>query len=95
MGTGMPGPGLVLGSSIGILHGLALVLGSGFVLDDGSALNLEPAGARDAHSRCAAAVRLFRAVTRRLARAETPTDVRNGHAVCVPDATRLKLKTPV
>ena len=56
------------------------------MLDDGPALNLEPAGARNAHSCCAAPVRLVRAVTRRLAGAETPTDVRNGHAVATESA---------
>ena len=76
----MPGPGpMVLGSSVGIAHRLGLVLGSRLVIGDRAVVDLEPAGAGDAHSRRAAAVWHFRALTRRLAGAETPSDVGNGH----------------
>ena len=81
-GTGTPGPGLgVLGSSIRIVHRLALVLGSRLVFADRVVHDCEPPGACDTDARRAAAVGLFRALTRRLAGAEAPTDVRNGHLV--------------
>ena len=49
------------------------------MFDDRAILDSEPARACDAHPRRVAALRLFRAFARRLARAETATDVRDGH----------------
>ena len=76
----MPGPGpVVLASSIRIVHRLALVYLSGLVFDDRAVLDLEPAGTGHANSRHVGTLRLLGAFTRRLARAKTPTHVRNGH----------------
>ena len=76
----MPGPGsVVLGSSMRIVHGLALVLWSRLMFDDGAVVDVEPARARNANPRCATRLRFLRPFTRRLARAKTPSDVGNGH----------------
>jgi hypothetical protein len=62
-----------------IVHGLALVLRSRLVFDDGAIVEVEPARARNADPRHAARLRFLRPFTRRLARAKTSSDVGNGH----------------
>ena len=81
---------VVLGSSMRVFHRLALVLWRRLMFDDGAVLDPEPAGACNAHSRCAAAVGLFCAVTGRLAGAKTPTDVRNRHVRAMNLLRRLE-----
>jgi hypothetical protein len=62
-----------------IVHGLALVLRSRLVFDDGAVVEVEPARARNADPRHAARLRFLRPFTRRLAGAKTSSDVGNGH----------------
>lgn len=73
--------------SMRIVHRLALVLWSRLVFDDRAIFDVESAGAGYADSsRRAGSLRLLGAFTRRLAGAETSTDVRNRHvgAMTVP-----------
>ena len=62
-----------------VIHTLPLVLRSRLVFDDSTVFNVESAGAGDADSRSTGTPRLLGSFKRRLARAKTPTDVRNGH----------------
>jgi hypothetical protein len=50
------------------------------MFDDGAVVELEPARARNANAGRAACSRFVRLFTRRLARANTPANVGNGHA---------------
>jgi hypothetical protein len=73
-----------------IVHRLALVLGSRLMFDDGAVMEVEPARARNANSRRAARLRFLRPFTRRLARANTPANVRNRHVRVMNVQRRLE-----
>jgi hypothetical protein len=90
-GTGTPGPGaVVFESSMRIVHGLALVLWSRLMFDDGAVVNVEPARAHNANPRRATRLRFLGPFTRRLARAKTPTHVGNGHVRVMNVLRRLE-----
>jgi hypothetical protein len=79
---------IVLVSAMRIVHGLALVLWSRLMFDDGAVVDGESAGAGHANSRRAATLRLLGTFTRRLAGAKAPTHVGDGH-VRAPVFARL------
>jgi hypothetical protein len=60
------------------------------MFDDGAVADVEPARARNANSRRAARLRFLRPFTRRLARANTPANVGNGHVRAIDVPRRLE-----